>query len=225
MAKKTISELEIIPTEHMVKDLGVLLNLKATQISSFADVVNSKEGFGIAKETNLAHLVRAISVTGDEFEQILGITKYLYDRLAEKEGRFEDLFSSIQDIAREHDLPSPTRKEKAFRKLFTVPAIYRKKRKFEPYRQGIVHKISAIAYTHEVRAAFDDDSDGEIQLVGYIPIAYIRLVAEDDKEDKQTLLFTADYDNLEKLIKRLTKVKDKLEIVKKDLSGKGVELQ
>ena len=225
MTRKCDTDLEIIPTESMVKDLGVLLGLKAAQISAFAESVNSEDGFGIPKDTNLAQLIRSVSVTGDEFEQIYRISKFLYDRLAEKEGIFEDLFEATQAIAREHDLPSPTRKKKAFRELFSVPSDYQKKRKFEPYQRGIVHKLSAIAYTNELRAVFDNDSNEETKILGYIPVASIRLVAEDDKDERQTLLFTVDDESLDKLIKRFAEIKGKLTLVREDLSGKGVEIQ
>ena len=174
---------------------------------------------------NLAELVRHVSVTGDEFEQIYRISKFLYNRIAEKESGFDDLFSTIQVIAQQHGLPSLSRKRTAFQKLFSVPLDYQKKRKVDTYRQGIVHNISAIAYTHEVRAVLDDDPDGDMELLGYVPVVSIRLVAEDDKEDKRTLLFSADEKSLDKLIERLTKIKNKLEYVKKNLSEKGIELQ
>ncbi len=225
MTENSENDLGIIPTEHMLKDLAVLLSLKTTQISAFAEAVNTERGFGIPKEAYVVQLVRSLSLTGDEFEQIYRISKYLYDRLAEKEGRFEDLFEALQTIAREYDLPSPNGKEKALEKLFSVPLEYQRRRKFEPYDQGIIHKISSIAHTHEVRAAFDDDSQGNMSLVGYIPIATIRLSAEDDKEEKQSILFTVDNESLGKLIERFTKIKHQLELVQKDLSGKGVELQ
>lgn len=224
MTKKKHKDLEIVPTQDMVNDLRALLGLKTSQIVAFAKVVNTKDGFGISKETNLAQLVRDLKVTTDDLQQVYRISKFLYDKIAEAECGFDALFNAIQLIAQEHRLPSPSRKRTAFQKLFSVPADYQKKRKVEPYRQGIVHNISAIASTHEVRAVFDDESDGEIDLLGYVPVVTVRLVAEDDKENKETLIFCGDESGLGKLIESLTKIKNKLEHVKKNIKGKGVEL-
>ena len=50
MSTKPRKDLEIIPTQEMVNDLRVLLNLKVSQLSVFAEAVNSEHGFGISKE-------------------------------------------------------------------------------------------------------------------------------------------------------------------------------
>lgn len=224
MPIKPEKDLEIIPTQKMVDDLRVLLKLKVSQLSSFAEAVNSEQGFGISKDVNLSQLVHRLSMTGVEFEQIYRIADFLYDRMAEKEIGFEDLFSTITDIAEEYNLPSPAPKRKALQKLFSLPFDYQKKKKVEIYRKGIVHNILAIASTHEVRAIFSDDDNNEMKLLGYVPIVNIRMIAEDDKEDKQTMIFSADETSLDKLIERLNEIKDKLEYMKKNISEKGVEL-
>jgi hypothetical protein len=224
MTKKKHKDLELVPTEEMLNDLRALLNLKASQIIAFAKVVNTRDGFEIPKETNLSQFVRDVKLTSDELQQVYSISKFLYDKFAEAECVFDASFNAIQLIAQQHGLPSPSRKRMAFQKLFSVSAEYLKKRKVEPYRQGIVRNVSAIASTHELRAVFDDESDGEVDLLGYVPVVTVRLVAEDDKENKETLIFSVDENRLGKLIESLTKIKDKLERVKKNIKGKGVEL-
>lgn len=223
--KTKSKQLEIIPTQNMVSDLGILLNLTAQQLSAFAEIINTEKGYGIPEEVNLSEFLRSLKVTGDEFQQIYRVAKYYYDKASESECSFSDLYAVIKEIASKHKLPSPSRKRRALERLFTISPEYHRKQKIEPYKQGLLQNIAAVACTHEIRAIFDNESDDDAgEIMGFVPIVTIRLVVEDEKEKRDVLLFTANESSLDELIRKLKSAQDKLTRMKKSLKKKKANL-
>ncbi len=223
--KSKSKQLEIIPTQDMVSDLGILLNLTVQQLSAFAKIINTEQGYGIPEEVNLSELLRSLGITGDEFQQIYRVAEYYYDKASESECTFSDLYAVIKEIASKHKLPSPSRKKRALEQLFTISPEYHRKQKIEPYKQGLLQNITAVAYTHEIRAVFDNESDNDVgEIMGFVPVVTVRLVVEDEKKKRDTLLFTASESSLDRLIRKLKLAQDKLTRMKKSLKKKKTNL-
>jgi hypothetical protein len=222
--KSDPTRLEVVPTEDFVRDVGILLGMTTTNLAALAKTINTKHGFGVPSKVNLAELVRSLQLPGEQFKKVHDVAKYLYGRMTATDSSVDDVLALISEVAATNKLPSPNRKKSALVQLFTPNREYLRKQKLEPFEKGVLHTISKIAFTHELRAVFRDQDRKTTQVNGFLPIATVRLVAENEKEQEETLVFSADEEALDSLIKNLSYAKDKLVAMKTAVADKPPHL-
>lgn len=219
MAKDTKNKnVQIFATEAFLKDFSLLAELSVGKIIYLAEALNDDKGFGVPSDENfdLAGLLDKTGTNPDQFNSIFSVSKFIYEQVAKGALEFNELFKHLKEIAQANNLPNITRKKKAFEKLFTIREKFRKVKATQPYIRGVDYFLKSIKSTTELRAIYPIDDKDSTEVLGYCPIASIRLEVFNDEENEKDLVFTIRLKALEKVLERLNVVKSKLETLHSD---------
>lgn len=207
--------LDLIPSEDLLKDFTKLTELTPEQIQILADELNTKEGFGFHKKTNLKEFIGKLGTKPDDFNSAFRLAYYIHQRATEEKADgnavIEALLSITQEDRQVHWVQNSAEQLKNL--LTPLPQQYQR-RKLETYGRGLQFNLHSVSTTCELRAIFpfdDDDDDGDEQdLEGVLPVMTIRLVGKNDKDEDKSFVFTANRKSFDKLMKHLKKADQKL---------------
>ncbi len=215
--KKKLNLIELT-NESLVKDLTTALGVDADILVRLAAKVNTRDGF-LLKDSDAVEVVRIWEESGlskEKLNDALGVLRFFYKTSIEEDVPVDTVLDEIKALCDEKQISGFESRTEALRELLTPRPLFFERKQFMPVARGIERNLESISGVVEMRGVFNDQESEEV--VGYVPVAMIRLTCGfdmDEKEQSVRFAFQVTEEGLAKLIRSLETYRKQLSAVKK----------
>lgn len=213
--------IEDVAGEAFHEHFALVLNLPSNKIDELADFLNTDDGIVVSDTDQLLEIWKPIGRPIEELQNVLSVLKHIYDEAIRKEISPDAVIEELESYCEKRDITAAFEERKEAIKKFISPSPgVIKRAKVEPFATGVVPVLYSISGVVNLRAAFSDRTSEE--LVGFVPVAEVRLVTynDHDKDTEIPFSFQVTEAGISKLIKNLESYKKQLLRVKSETEGK-----
>jgi hypothetical protein len=204
------NSLSVLLSEDFEKDFKRLIQLEPSQLEIFTKAFK-KEGSVQFDDEVINTFIESNKLDINIFSSIASVSKYLYKFVLENSFERDDIKNELLRIEQRFGIDVNEEKNNLLLNFFEIPKEVQDKYNTSPFINSIIPSISATAAIFNLRTIYKSVGANEIK--SFVPIAIIRLSAEDDKENKKSFEFQTDLESLGKLHKFFEEYIAKLKVL------------
>jgi hypothetical protein len=208
MKKNTLA---LFASEELIKDFSKLIALKPNQLKEFIDTFK-QEGRLDFDDDEIKNYIEKHSCDISVFSSIASSAKYIFRFVLENRLNNEETKIELLKLAEKAEIKMTKEKLTLLNVLFKVSKDIQDEYAISPYIGSIIPRLQSCTSVFDLRAIYKDD---EPKNITFIPVALIRILAEDDKDNKKSIEFQTDIKSLEKLYKYFGEYIEKLKEMEK----------
>lgn len=201
--------LYLFATEEFIKDFKVLCELTPTQLKVFNDTFKLEDDIDFDEE-KIKSVIEKLNVDVKKITNSVSVAKFIFKKVIEVDLTKEELKLELKTLAEKNGIKLIGKKLSTLVEFFDIPQQIRAKYSKIPYKKSIIPLLSTCTALFDIRAMYDDENKDNSKISSLFPIAIIRSIAKDDKDNIKSIEFQAGIEGLDNLLGWLKAYRERL---------------
>nr|VFJ59292.1 MAG: hypothetical protein BECKFM1743A_GA0114220_102343 [Candidatus Kentron sp. FM]VFJ67160.1 MAG: hypothetical protein BECKFM1743C_GA0114222_104464 [Candidatus Kentron sp. FM]VFK17238.1 MAG: hypothetical protein BECKFM1743B_GA0114221_104684 [Candidatus Kentron sp. FM] len=175
-------------SESFHRDFAKVLETPVDVLENLCSLANTSRGIVIEDIKRLLEIWEEANKPADDLQSTLSVLKHLFDLGVENDASAEDIIKELGEYSRRFEVQgSFTERANVIRDFITPKPDFIHREKIKPYTTTVSPTLYSMSSVVDIRAVYDGRESED--LLGFIPMALVRLVTINDNDEKVEIPF------------------------------------
>ncbi|MBT8420256.1 MAG: hypothetical protein KJO08_05260 [Gammaproteobacteria bacterium] len=175
-------------SESFHRDFAKVLDTPVNVLENLCALANTSRGIVIEDTKKLLEIWEGTNKPSDDLESTLSVLKHLFDLGVENDASAEDIIKELGEYSEKFEVKeSFTERADVIRDFITPEPDFIHRAKIKPYTTAASPALYSMSSVVDIRAVYDGGKSED--LLGFIPMALVRLITINDNDEKVEIPF------------------------------------